>query len=389
MRICLLTHVFPARREEPAAVFVFNLARGLTRRGHAVHVVAPWRDGAADTDLWDGVRVHRFRHAGRFADRLGALRAVPPATLAAFLIAMARTAARRVREEKLDLIHAYWVAPGGVAGVLAGRLANVPVVATAAGTDLNELPDRAPAARAVVSWTLQRLDGLIALGSALRARAIRLGTASRRARVILEDAGVDPAFAAAGRAARPTDGPPVLLFAGRLAHPKRVDLLLAALPAIRRAHPAARLRIIGDGEERERLEAAARRLGVAEAVDFLGARPHAELPAHLAESTLVVYPSLHEGLPCAISEALAAGVPVLASPVGGIPDYLNGGATGVAVPEYDPTAWAAAVNALLADRARRERLAAEGRRFAARALAPERILSQVESFYADVVGGRL
>lgn len=382
MRICLLAHVFPARPGDIPGVFVKELARNLARRGHAVLVVTPFVEGAPEAETADGVRIRRFRHAGRFPARLGALERIPWGTFASFLFCWTRAAVRAIREEDADVVHAYWVAPAGLVGVLAGLWTGRPVVATAAGSDINVLP-RHPLYRPVVRWTLRRLDGLIALGNAMRARTILLGAPARRARMIPEDAGVDTAFRPPER---PFIPPFLLLFVGRLALPKRLDTLLAALPAVLARHPDLRLRIVGDGEERESLARRARALGIAHAVEFAGACPHGDLPQHFAEGDIFAYPTESEGLPTAIAEAMMSGLPTIASPVGGIPDQIRDGVEGLWAAFDDPSAWSRAILRLVENPEERRRLGANARAFAEREFSTDRIAERVEAAYRDAVG---
>lgn len=377
MKICILSHVFPVRPGDIPGVFVRELAKNLASRGHAVHVVTPRVEGAPDEETTDGIRVHRFRHRGRFPSRLGALKRIPWGTFASFLSCWTRETVRVVRANKIDILHAYWVAPAGFVGVLAGFRTGRPVVATAAGSDINVLP-KSPLYRPVIRWTLARLDGLIALGSAMRARTVSLGMSDGHTHIIPEDAGIDATFRVPSR---PIIPPFTLLFVGRLVHPKRIDTLLSALPAVLERHPDVRLRIVGDGEDRAALEARARNLRIAHAVAFAGACAHDDLPRHYAESDIFVYPTESEGLPTAIAEAMMAGLPVIASPVGGIPDQIRKGVEGLWAPFDDPAAWSAAILSLLANPGERERLGTNARAFAEREFSTERIAERVEAAY--------
>ncbi len=377
MKICILAHVFPARPGDIPGIFVRELARNLAARGHAVHVVTPRVEGAPDGESADGIHVHRFRHRGRFPSRLGALKRIPWGTFASFLASWTRETVRVVRAHEIDILHAYWVAPAGFVGVLAGLATGRPTVATAAGSDINVLPE-SPPYRPVIRWTLSRLDGLIALGSAMRARTVMLGMSGNRTHMIPEDAGIDPAFRVASR---PSVDRVRLLFVGRLAAPKRLDTVIAAMPAILARRPDARLRIVGDGEDRPSLEARVRGLGIGHAVEFAGACAHEDLPRHFAEGDLFVYPTENEGLPTAIAEAMTSGLPVIASPVGGIPDQIRNGITGLWAPFDDPDAWSAAILRLIGNPAERTRLGANAQAFAGREFSTDRIAERVEAAY--------
>jgi glycosyltransferase involved in cell wall biosynthesis len=157
-----------------------------------------------------------------------------------------------------------------------------------------------------------------------------------------------------------TDG--TLLFVGRLRIRKGVEVLLAAFAELRRQLPAARLAIAGDGEHRAALEWTARRLGLDPAELFLGRRSAAEVRCLLGSAAALVVPSIYEGLPLVVLEAMEEGVPVVASRVSGIPEVVRDGESGWLVEMEDPPALAAALRAVLGDPREAQRRGAAGRR---------------------------
>jgi glycosyltransferase involved in cell wall biosynthesis len=155
--------------------------------------------------------------------------------------------------------------------------------------------------------------------------------------------------------------PGFLLVVGRLRIRKGVDVLLAALPELRRRHPALRLLIAGDGEHRPALERAAVALGLSGAVTFLGRASAAQVRSLLRGAVALVVPSIYEGMPLVVLEAMEEGVPVVASRVSGIPEVVADGSTGWTVPPEDPASLAAALAAVLDDPAGARRRGALGR----------------------------
>ncbi|MGW0828109.1 glycosyltransferase [Streptomyces sp. NPDC002845] len=140
---------------------------------------------------------------------------------------------------------------------------------------------------------------------------------------------------------------PQLLTVGRLVSSKGYDLLLTALAELVRTLPAARLRIVGDGPLRTRLANEAARLGLSRHVEFLGARGVDEVRSELSRADIFVISSRDEGLPRTLLEATAAGVPVVATTVGGIPAAAAGWPS-VLLVTPDPGAIAAGVRQVLA-----------------------------------------
>jgi glycosyltransferase involved in cell wall biosynthesis len=157
------------------------------------------------------------------------------------------------------------------------------------------------------------------------------------------------------------EGPPgYLLFVGRLRIRKGVEVLLEALRELRGRVPGAVLKIAGDGEHRSALERKAAGLGLT--VSFLGARDGSQVRALLAGAAALVVPSIYEGMPLVVLEAMERGVPVVASAVSGIPEVVVDGETGWLVPPEDPEALAGALEEVLADAPEARRRGEAGRR---------------------------
>jgi len=139
--------------------------------------------------------------------------------------------------------------------------------------------------------------------------------------------------------------------------------MLAALPEVAAAFPAVRYLLVGDGPHRPALEEQVRALGLDGRVLFAGARD--DVARMLAAADLFVLPSLTEALPTVLAEAMAAGRPIVATTVGGIPEMVRHGEAALLVPPADPGALAAAVCRLLANPRQAAAMGRSGRRLVA------------------------
>jgi glycosyltransferase involved in cell wall biosynthesis len=164
-----------------------------------------------------------------------------------------------------------------------------------------------------------------------------------------------------GGLGEPAPEPGFLLVVGRLRIRKGVDVLLAAMPELLSRQPSARLVIAGDGEHRAALERHAAALGLGESVTFLGRAGAAQVRELLRGAAALVVPSIYEGMPLVVLEAMEAAVPVVASRVAGIPEVVEDGRTGWLVPPEDPSGLAGALAAVLSDPAAARRRGAAGR----------------------------
>lgn len=170
----------------------------------------------------------------------------------------------------------------------------------------------------------------------------------------------------------------------RLSPEKGHKVLLQALVKVISRHPQTRLALIGDGEERERLQHLTADLNIVDFVRFLGLR--VDVPEVLATCDLFALPSIQEGFPMVILEALAAGKAVIASEVGAIPDAIRHGSTGVLVPPGDADALADALCFLIEDQGARQRLGQNGRKFVREAYDFERTVGRYDDLYHKILG---
>jgi sugar transferase (PEP-CTERM/EpsH1 system associated) len=182
----------------------------------------------------------------------------------------------------------------------------------------------------------------------------------------------------------PADGGPAVMV-GRLSPEKDVESLVRATALVARDQPNFRLEVAGGGPLLADLRQRAGDLGLGRQVRFLG--EVREVPSLLARAALFVMPSLREGISLAILEAMARGLPVIATRVGGNPEVIADGETGLLVPPRDPQALARALAALGRDPERARRLGAAGRLRVERHFDVRRMVAKYEQLYLGQRGG--
>jgi glycosyltransferase involved in cell wall biosynthesis len=178
-----------------------------------------------------------------------------------------------------------------------------------------------------------------------------------------------------------------LLFVGRLAELKGVTVLLEALRQIKKDQPDVELTIVGDGPDRVRFESVAHSLDVADRVRFVGARSQRQVAAHLAETDVFVLPSFAEGVPVTLMEALASGVPVVATRVGGVAELVEHGTNGYLVHPGEPGPLADALLALLDDPGTRNRFGEAGRARVAADFSNDDEAARLKILFSSAVSG--
>jgi len=176
---------------------------------------------------------------------------------------------------------------------------------------------------------------------------------------------------------------PIMGWCGRLASEKGLTYLIQALPSLCRRFPDLLVILAGEGELRGPLEREARSLGVNSQVLFAG--PRSDVPALMRLFDVFALPSLREGLPLVLLEAMAASVPIVATSVGGNPEIVRHGATGLLVPPRDPAALAAALDQVLSNRELRASFAFEGSRDFEARFTLDRTIAAYENLYEELL----
>ena len=198
---------------------------------------------------------------------------------------------------------------------------------------------------------------------------------------VREMGAIPAAVTAARRALGLRDGDRVVLAVGRLSREKGQAHLIRAIPALR---GRARVVIVGDGPDRSSLEDLARALDVQESVIFAGMT--ANVSPFYAMADVFVLPSLSEGSPNALLEAMACGLPVVATRVGGVPEIATNGTTALLVPSKDPVSLARAIDRLLDDVDLAAALGTAARRAALNRHTPEQRAATLSGLYAALAG---
>jgi len=361
VHIAFVTHAYPRWHGDVAGNFLHRLARALSDRGTHITVIAPADRGRAGTEELDGIEIRRVRYAPAAWEVLayggtmveGTSSAQGKLAAVSLAAALAREIGRLAREEPLDLVHAHWWIPAGIAARLARLAGAPPYVVTLHGTDVRLLRGGV-ALRGLGRRVLRDAAAVTAVSTFLAEGAAAAGLESKA--VVVQPMPAD--LAGFERRSSGGDG---ILTVGRLAPQKRIDLILSAVAELHREGIAPRLSVIGDGPERSALEARALELGIAGTTRFVGAVPPHELPAAMGNPDVFAFAAREEGLGLVVAEAFFLGVPVVAmAGGGGAADLVRDGAGGTLVADGEVHAFAEAIRACLADPESRSRAARYG-----------------------------
>jgi glycosyltransferase involved in cell wall biosynthesis len=354
---------------------VLALARGLARSGWEAEVAGPPEATIHPALEAAGVPIHRVAQIRRGYGR-------PDQDLAAH-----RAVTRIARHGRFDVVHSH-SAKAGVFGRAAARRAGVPSVFTP--HCFGFIGDVGAGRRAfsiAVERAMARItDAIICVAEAERRRALERRIAPpERLRVVHNGVDACPAAAPDARlVALRGEGGPVAVCIVALRPQKRVDVLIDAAPAVLERVPDARIAIVGDGELRDELAAQAAGLGLDRDPRFALLPFEWPSAAALRASDVYVLPSAWEAFPIGILEALACGVPQVATDVEGTGEATADGETGVLVAPRDARALADALAGLLADAPRRERFAAASRERHERLFGSAAMVAKTAAVYDSV-----
>jgi len=290
--------------------------------------------------------------------------------------------ARYVRAQGIGIMHSFGFY-SNVFAIPAARLAGVPVVVASirdTGDHLTRLQ------KAMQKWACRTADQVLVNALAVRAVLVGQGYDAARISVIRNGIDVSRFQGRSARAVRPALGlpetAPVIAVFARLNRLKGIEYFLDAGALLAKRFETARFLIVGDSISqayRDELEKRTADLGLGDRVVFAGFR--SDVPELLAEVTVSVLPSLAEGLSNVVLEAMAAGVPVVATSVGGTPEMVEDGVTGLLVPSRDAAALAQAIGSLLGDPARGRSIGQAGQRRVAERFSLEATVRDTEQLY--------
>jgi len=390
MRILVLTTSYPASRSDASGIFIRYLAEALTRRGHSLRVVVPEGAGHAGSGQVASVPVWRFAYSlgsgppaltgtpGGIPEAMRRHRSVLwqlPVMMASFVRAAFRHAGWA------DVIHANWLG-AGLAGSAVRACTGLPMVITVRGDDAYLVRDRLPW-RLAGRWVFRHCSAVTAV-SANMADLIDPHVPPRARPVVVPTFGVDTELFHPPAAARPA-GKPTGLFVGNVSRAKGVDVLLAALAQCD-THWR-RFQIVGDGPDSQQLQDRAAKFGLGGRIEWAGHATPDEVALRMRQADFLVLPSLSEGRPNVVMEAMASGVAVIASAVGGVGELVRRGVTGLLVPPGDAGQLAQALTRVCRRPDLRSKLAAKAREHIERNdLTWERTAREFEGIFERATG---
>lgn len=388
MRVCIPTTSFPSPAYPISGIYLQRMIEALPTE-ISVTVISPagdQRDAPSVSYSVDGIR--RFRYApwkwqvlahkpggipSAMRNRKWTWGLIPLMGAAMFLNTL-------ISARKAELIHAQWSFSGLIGGIV-GKLCNVPSITTLHGSDVR-LAVKSPFYRSVIQWCAKLNARLVTVGDDL-ADQVQKWLPRGHSRVEVVPNGVDHHFWSARKGSIAEKD---IVVIGNLIPSKQVDLVVRAFARLAAHDHRVRLVIIGGGPERRRLQSMADRLSMGERVLFAGQMLPEQVAEQLDRSCILVLASSSEGRPLVVLEAMAAGVPVVASDIGGVRELIGNNERGLLFPGGDAHRLAVCIERILNDPEFGRLLAGNASRWIrARGLTWERTAHRYATLYQQVV----
>ena len=260
-----------------------------------------------------------------------------------------------IRDFRPDVIHAHAITAAGFLGLLLKNKFGLPLVCSMRGSDINTYPHYGKLSMHLTKKVIAEADRLVSVSAALKDSASALAKAKNDVPVVYNGCDLNMFVNRAGdrRAIREkfgiSESDKVLIFVGSITEGKGIFELTDAFTRLNFEKPGLRMFIIGAGPQMSALNdmVVSRRLH--NRIHLTGRLDHNEIPGFLSASDVLVLPSHAEGLPNVVLEAMACGLPVVATRVGGLPEAVEEGRSGFLINKHDVKSLAEAIGYLIAD----------------------------------------
>jgi glycosyltransferase involved in cell wall biosynthesis len=377
LKILVLTDYFPPHVGGGVEKVVFEISRRLVRMGVEVTVITLNTVMAKSFEILEGIKVYRCRPIS-LTETVGVQLTVSP-SLPLKIIEICKL-------EKPDIIHAnnrFFFTT--ICSAALKRIIGKPLITTLhlgpmlLGRGFFDFMIDAYE-KTVSKWIIQSSDEIVAVSNAVMKHALSLGASSGKVKVIPN--GVDLEEFKPRREFKKI-GVRKVLFVGRLFSNKGVQYLVKAAPMVLAKHPCVEFIIVGKGPMEAELRNMVRRLNIEHAFKFLGIVP--SIPEVMSQCDIFVRPSLTEGMPLTILEAMACGLPVIASKISGSSEVIKDGETGILVEVGNVEQLSNAVIRLLEDENYAERIRIRAYEFVKKHYSWDKIAEEYLKTYDDVL----
>ena len=397
-KILVTTTTFPRWKNDTTPTFVYDLSERLSSKYNVI-VLAPHYIGAKKNERINNLEVRRFAYfkpeslqklcynggiIPNMKSSLLALIQMPFLIISEFIFSY-----KIIKKENIDMIHAHWILPQGIVGVILKKIFKKPLLVTVHGSDL--FPLKSKFFQALQKFVLKNMDHMTLNSKAAKNELIkRFPDCSQKIKVI--PMGIDINLFKPRKLKKPFKyfKNKLLLFVGRLNEQKGVQYLIESMKDVAKSEHNAKLLIIGEGEYTNTLKELAINKSVDSNIEFLGPIPHRGLAYYYNIADIFVMPSLSnkigtESLGLTLLEAMASGCAVVGTKVGGIPYIIKNGANGILVEQKDSKELANAIIFILKNQQKSRKMTRSAAEFARKNYTWEKVSRDFSDVYDRIL----
>jgi len=354
-----------------AELFVYEISKRLVQNGHNVtvltkHPAKELSQKLPNHEVIDGIKVYRVNYLNK--NFLRSATSFP---------GFMKEGWRIMKKEKIDLIHSHITYPSGIVGVFLKKFSKKPLMITIQGDELFDYPDKPflNYLKPVIISTLKKADKIHSVSNALKKVVVKEGVPDEK--VIIIPNGVDMSRFTSGEFKKQK----IILTTSRLTVKNRINNLINAFALSLKHYPELKLWIAGDGPEEDNLKRLVDKLGIKDSVVFLGFVEHKNIPEIYSKSFMFVRAPISEGFGISFIEAMSAGLPTIASNVGGIVDIIQDGNNGLLVPPDNVELLAQAIKKIVEDEQFAKKLSENARNTVIKKYSWQTVTEQIEGVY--------
>ena len=393
MKIGVITSVYPEFEGDPHGIFVHRLMRKISRNGHEVHIIAPFSSGKTNYIL-DGVKVKKFnyfypRRFQKLSGRAGMIDNVKEGIFVKFqflTFIFFNVYYSCTKLKNMDIIHVQWPIPNGLGALFLKIFYNIDYINTIYGEEiyLSKRYHTVP----IIKLLVNKSSKTITISTGSLKTCLESGLKKDKFEII--PFGVDTRFFQPENLLKDKEIFQILSI-GYLIERKGFEYLITAVEEVLKVHNNVKLKIVGSGPLEVRIKKLIKELGLEETIEIIGNVSDEKLLEIYNLSDLFVLPSIvdsqgnTEGLGVVLLEAMACKLPVIASNIGGIPDIIHDGETGLLVPEKDSMEISLSIIKLIENEDLRELIALKGYNMVKEHFIWEKIAKEYISIYQEII----
>jgi len=400
IRILVLSHMYPKITDPVNGVFIHEQIKTLSKMGHQIKVISPIpltprilqtnprRRAYRQTplfDLLDGIPVYYPRYL-----RLPGQWFHGPSCYTMYL-GIYNAVKKMIRDFKPNILHTHTATPDGYVGLILRNNIHLPFICSLRGSDINIYPYQDLLTLRLTKKVISYANQLITVSNALKIEAEKIAIPKREIQVIYNGCNIkkftlniESRITIRKQLNIPADHI-ILIFIGHLIIEKGIRELIESFIALSLKNQNLHLIIIGDGPEKYFLAQRIFQAKLQKKCHLIGQQLHDKIPDLLNASDILILPTYNEGLPNVIMEAMACSLPVITTRVGGIPEIVKNGKTGILINKKDALSLRGSILKLIQNKQERVKMGVNGRKIIEQKFTQEQGAKRIEEIYEKFI----